>query len=342
MPDLFSTNVLNAVVAQLLGNPQFLVDRYFGTVQNETAEEIHFDTEDGKRRITPFVSPLVEGQIVASLGYKTSTYKPAYVKDKRVFDANRPLKRSPGEQIGGTLSPGERLRALIARDMQEQLDMLRRRLEVMAAEVLVTGKSTIVGDKYPQAILDFGRASGNTIVASTPWSTAGTSHPLDDLQDWAQIMLQATGVMAQDVIMTVDVWKVFRIHADIKDRLTLQRTANAFPTLDQSAQITEGGIYMGSIDGFNLFVYAGWYVDPADGVEKPIIPAKTCMLLSPLLLGVQAYGAIRDEQAGLQALSYFVKSWIEEDPSVRFVLMQSAPLLVPYRPNASFKAQVLP
>jgi len=161
--DLFSTNILNRVVVNLLGESQFLLDRYFTTVQSETTEEIHFDVLDGKRRIAPFVSPLVEGLIVASLGYTTATYKPAYVKDKRVFDMNKPLKRSPGEQVGGTLSPADRLRALIARDMNEQVTMLHRRLEVMAGEVLTTGKSTISGEKYPTVSLDFGRAAAAVV-----------------------------------------------------------------------------------------------------------------------------------------------------------------------------------
>ena len=340
MADLFSTDVLNRVVASLLGDSQFLLDRYFGMTQTEVSEEIHFDVMDGKRRISPFVSPLVEGQIVSTLGFKTTTLKPAYIKDKRVFDMNRPLKRSPGEPIGGSLAPADRQRALVARDMQDQLSMLNRRMEVMAGEVLTTGKSTISGDKYPTVVLDFGRAAGNTVTASTLWSVT-TSLPLDDLQDWSQIMLQSTGVQATDVIMTTDVWKVFRANPSIKDRLTLQRTANVMPTLDQSAQIQEGGVYMGTVDQFNIFAYAGWYVDPADGVEKPIIPLTTVILTAPQLEGVRAYGAIRDEAAGLQAVPYFVKSWTEEDPSVRFLMLQSAPLVFPTRPNASFKAKVL-
>jgi hypothetical protein len=340
MADLFSTDVLNRVVASLLGDSQFLLDRYFGTTQTETSEEIHFDVMDGKRRISPFVSPLVEGQIVDTLGFKTSTLKPAYIKDKRVFDMNRPLKRSPGEPIGGNLAPADRQRALVARDMQDQLSMLNRRMEVMAGEVLTTGKSTISGDKYPTVVLDYGRAAGNTVTASVLWSVT-TSLPLDDLQDWSQIMLQSTGVMATDVIMTTDVWKVFRNNASIKDRLNLQRTANIMPTMEQAGQIQEGGVYMGSIDNFNIYVYAGWYVDPADGVEKPIIPIKTVILTAPQLEGVRAYGAIRDEEAGLQAVSYYVKSWVEPDPSVRFLMLQSAPLVFPSRPNASFKATVL-
>src|SRR4030095_15397254 len=172
-------------------------------------EQIHFDVVQGKRRISPFVSPLVEGQIAATQGIVTNTFTPAYIKDKRVFDMNRPLKRSAGEQIGGSMSPGERLRALIAYDMQDQLEMLRRRLEVMCGEVLVTGKSTIVGDKYPTVVVDFGRSASHTIIASPLWSAA-TPPILNNLHDWAAIVLQDTGVFPRDVIMAQDVWKVFR------------------------------------------------------------------------------------------------------------------------------------
>jgi hypothetical protein len=337
--DLFSTNVLNQVVADLKGSTQFLLDRYFPNIQSELTEEIHFDVMDGVRRIAPFVSPLVEGQIVETLNYKTSTYKPAYIKDKRVFDMNRPLKRTAGEQLTGSMAPAARLRALIANDMADQVNMMNRRLEVMAGEVLATGKVTIVGDKYPQAILDFGRAAGNTVIASPLWST--TSNPLDDLQNWSQIVLKSTGVMLTDVIMTVDSWIAFRNNTNVKDRLNLQRVLQTMPTMTQAAQIEEGGVFMGNADGFNIFVYSGWYVDPADGVEKTILPVGTLLLCSPAMEGVRAFGAIRDEEAGLQAVPYYVKSWIEPDPSVRFIMLQSAPLLVPYRPNASFKAKVV-
>jgi hypothetical protein len=337
--DLFSTNVLNQVVADLKGSTQFLLDRYFPNIQSELTEEIHFDVMDGVRRIAPFVSPLVEGQIVETLNYKTSTYKPAYIKDKRVFDMNRPLKRTAGEQLTGSMAPAARLRALIANDMADQVNMMNRRLEVMAGEVLATGKVTIVGDKYPQAILDFGRAAGNTVIASPLWST--TSNPLDDLQNWSQIVLKSTGVMLTDVIMTVDSWIAFRNNTNVKDRLNLQRVLQTMPTMTQAAQIEEGGVFMGNADGFNIFVYSGWYVDPADGVEKTILPVGTLLMCSPAMEGVRAFGAIRDEEAGLQAVPYYVKSWIEPDPSVRFIMLQSAPLLVPYRPNASFKAKVV-
>jgi len=246
----------------------------------------------------------------------------------------------PGEQIGGTMSPADRIRALIAFDMQDQLNMLRRRLEVMCGEVLTTGKSTITGDKYPTQVVDFLRSASHTIVASPLWSAA-TPPILNNLQDWAQVVLEDTGVFPNDVIMTVDVWKVFRADAGVTNVLNVFRRYTDLPTVMPYAQVTEGGVQMGNLEGFNIFVYSGWYVDPADGVEKPILPAGTVIMCSPTLEGVQAYGAIRDEEIGLQPVPYYVKSWIQYDPSVRYVMLQSAPIMVPFRPNASFMAKVL-
>lgn len=339
MADVFSTDVLTAVLQSLLGNPQFLLDRFFGITQAEASEQIHFDVIQGKRRVAPFVSPLVEGQVVASQGFVTNTFTPAYVKDKRVFDMNRPLKRMQGEQIGGTMSPADRIRALIAFDMQDQLNMLRRRLEVMCGEVLATGKSTISGDKYPTVVVDFQRSASHTINANPLWNATG-ANILDNLQDWAQICLEDTGVYPNDVIMTVDVWKTFRKDPSILQVLNIQRTWTAVPTMGFDAQVTEGGVLMGNIEGFNIFVYSGWYVDPSTGTEVPILPPGTVLMCSPALEGVQAFGAIRDEQIGLQPVPYYVKSWIQEDPAVRYVMLQSAPIMVPFRPNASFAAKV--
>jgi hypothetical protein len=340
MADIYGTSVLVGVVRNLQGVSQFLLDRYFPTEQTETSEEIHFDVEDARRRIAPFVSPLVEGQIVASLGYVTKTFTPAYIKDKRVVDMNRPFKRSVGEAFGGDMSPAARLRAHIAGELADQRTMIDRRLEVMAAQTLVDGKILIEGEKYPPVMVDFQRLPSHAVIASPLWSNSAAL-PLDDLAAWSAIALQDTGVMTLDVIMPPNVWKVFRNNAQVKERIDLYRPMNQPPTLRAGNLQEEGGIYMGNVDGFNIFVYAGWYVDPKDNVEKQIWPANKILLSSPQMQGVRAFGAIKDERAGLQAMPYFPKSWIQEDPSVRFLMLQSAPLLVPYRVNATISAQVL-
>ncbi|MCB1723218.1 MAG: major capsid protein [Gammaproteobacteria bacterium] len=335
--DLFSTDVLTGLVRNPNNMPQtWLLDMFFPNVQTETSEEIHFDVEDEDISLAPFVSPLVEGQIVVEKGFTTKTFKPAYLKPKTPLDPTRPLKRAMGEQIGGVLSPQQRL-ALQVRGVTEQhRNRIDRRLEVMAGQALVSGSVTVTGDKYPTTVVDFGRNAANSIavLGGSQWGDVGVN-PLDDLQDWSDIGLGNSGLGTQVVVMTVDVWKVFRNDADVKARLDTRRVAQT--DMDLGAQLQYGGVYRGQIDGFLIYTYAGTYTDENGAVQK-IIPDGTVIMSGPGLLGYRAFGAIYDEEAGFMALEYFAKSWVEKDPSRRIILTQSAPLVVPYRVNASVAA----
>jgi len=339
MADVFSTDVLIRTVNSLKVAPSFLLDRFFPVVQTEESEEIHFDVKNRTRRIAPFVSPLVAGQVVEDQGFKTNTFSPAYIKQKTALDTTRPLRRAIGEQIGGVLSPQDRVRMAIAQTLDDHIDMINRRLEVMAAEALRLGRVTVSGDNYPTKVVNFGRDSAHTIAlgAGSKWGEAGVK-PLDDLQDWSQIVLKTEGAQPMDVVMDVDAWKIFRADSEVQARLDTRRVMENAMRLD--AQMTEGGVYMGTVDGFNIFVYSGWYIDDT-GTEQPILPSGTVLMSGPQLEGVRAFGAIRDHAAGLMAMPYFPKSWVTEDPSQRWIMTQSAPLVVPTRVNASLSASVL-
>ena len=336
--DTFGTAVLTKVITYLPKPQSWLLDRYFPDTIVSDTEDIYFDVQNGKRRMSPFVSPLVQGKIVDSLGFKTNILRPAYIKDKRVFDPTRPLRRAIGEQLtGGNVSPRDRSDENLRNEMEDQMNMLTRRMEWMAAQALATGGYTISGEKYQTVIVNFGRAAGQQVAltGAARWGQAGVS-PLDLLQDWSMLMLQASGVMAGDVVMDVAAWKIFR-----KDPVVQQRwgayNQNA-ASINFNAQKTTGGVYMGQIDGFQIYVYQDYYVDD-NNVEQPMLPLNTVLLLSPDMEGVRHFGAIKDHDS-LAAVPYFPKSWIEPDPSVRYLMLQSAPLMVPYRPNASFSATV--
>jgi hypothetical protein len=290
--------------------------------------------------MAPFVSPLAQGKVVRSKGRKTETLTPAYIKDKRPFDATRPLKRAIGEQIGGNLSPMDRLAMNLKYELTDQVEMLTRRLEWMSVQALLNGKLTIVGEEYPAVQVDFGRDPNNTIVKdpASLWSNQNVN-PLDDLAAWSLQVLKGCGAQAKRVYMTTDVYKVFRENPFVQRRWNTLNKNQASLTMEAAMDI--GASYIGEIDGFNIFVYADWYIDPIDGVEKPMMPAGTVLLVSDRVDGVRAFGAIRDEEAGYQSMPFFPKSWVEKDPSVRYLLMQSAPLPYPGRPNASLFAKVL-
>lgn len=333
MADVFSTNVLTGVVNSLQTPPQFLLDNFFRTVQTEQSEEVHFDVMNDVMKLAPFVMPTVEGQVVTEQGYTTKTFKPAYIKPKTPWDPNKAIKRTAGEAIGGSLSPEQRRNIQINNILGEHKVMLERRLEVMASEVIRTGQVTIVGDKYPQVVVSFGRDAALTFTldGSAEWGDSGVN-PLDTLQDAALLVQEKSGATANQVVMDVKAWKLFRSDSYVKERLDKQRALSSVPALSQNAILGSGAQYMGTVDLFEIYVYSGYYKTDA-GVLTKIIPDYT-VLLAGDMMGVRAYGAILDESAGMQALPLFSKSWVTEDPSRRWIMTQSAPILVPYRVNA--------
>lgn len=338
--DIYSTMYLNGVVDNLKRPATFLMTMFFSMISVATEEEIKFDVASGKRRISPFVSPLREGKLVESLGYTTNTFKPAYVKDKRVIDPNKPLKRLIGEQIGGNLAPVNREQAIVVNEVQDQTQMLTRRQEVMASEALRTGKVTVTGDGFDTVVVDFGRNANHTITlaSGSKWGETGVS-PHQNIEDWALTVLQNSGAEISDVVMGIGAFREYKQDQAVKDALDLRR-ASGDAELESLVKPIQGAKYQGRVGGFNIWTYSDWYVDPATDTETAIFPTNGVLLASPQVEGVRHYGAIRDPEAGYQAREIFTKSWITKDPAQRLIMSQSAPLTVPYRPDATLYATV--
>jgi hypothetical protein len=110
--------------------------------------------------------------------------------------------------------------------------------------------------------------------------------------------------------------------------------------VELGTQITRGAQFKGVWGNFRLWVYNDWYVDD-NNVEQPMIPAGTVILSGPDMMGTRAYGAIMDPQFAYGPMAYAPKSWVKEDPAQRFLLMQSSPIVIPSRVNASLAATVL-
>ena len=89
--DIFTTGVLTRIVQALPMPAPFILNNFFGEIQTEVSEEIHFDVNKNRPRLAPFVLPSLPGKVMSSAGFKTSTFKPAYIKDKRVYTPNLAL-----------------------------------------------------------------------------------------------------------------------------------------------------------------------------------------------------------------------------------------------------------
>ena len=348
MLDIFTTAVLARVVELLPPPSTFLLDTFFPGVQTGDTEEIYFDIDTSKPRIAPFVHPTVAGKVVADRGFQTNSFKPAYVKDKRILLPGAPIKRRPGERIGGSLDPMQRRQAQLSQNLQDQLDMLTRREVVMAAEALRLGQVTVTGESYPTKVVNFGRDAALTValVGAARWGQAGVSL-ISSLETWAGLVMTKSGALATTVVMDPKAWALFRADAEVQQKLNTLY-AGQRGSLDTGPQARGMGKlrarYVGSIGDFDIWVYQDTYVDEA-GATQQMLPDYTVIMAAPgdapgTLEGVRCYGQILDEEANYKAQRYFTKSWLEKDPANRILLMQSAPLVVPFRPNASFCATV--
>lgn len=333
-PSLYSTWYFDRVVRRLRQQPRFFLNRYFPTEVVHESEEILFDVVESSEGITPFVHPLHEGKILTHKGYKTKSYKPAYVKEKVVHDPELPLKRMAGESLGGSMSAEQRMRLHVINDVNRLRERLNNRLEVMAAEVAKTGRAVIKGEGFDH-VVDFGRAEELNIELSEAdkWSNPEVKIT-EFLEEKSQLVRDKSNnaARATDLIMGASAWNYFRGNNEVKRAADLLRNVDTTLVLTPTQQ-SEDVQYKGRFGDFDVFVHYGRYLD--DGVEKRFLEPTEVLLSGQSIEGVRHYGSIKDLKIDNGARPFFLKSWETEDPSHRYIMIQSAPLLVPYDPNAT-------
>lgn len=64
------------------------------------------------------------------------------------------------------------------------------------------------------------------------------------------------------------------------------------------------------------------------------------VMCGPDMMGTRAFGQILDPAFNYSALPFAPKTWVEQDPAQRYILMQSSPIVIPARVNACFAASV--
>jgi hypothetical protein len=350
LPSLaFTTATLIAVAPTLKRPSSFLLDRFFPGVQMADSEFVAIDIIIGKRRMAPFVSPLVEGKLVEQLGTDVKLFKPPYVKDKRAPDLRRPVMRQVGERIGGgQLKGAEREAANLNAEMTDQLQMLTRRMEWMAAQELQYGKVLVSGEGFPTSLVDFGRDESLTIALSGnhKWGVAANldddgRDPLPErtIDQAAQRMLRLSGAQGTDLVFTPSAWDAFKNGKNIYGAINFPKLAESGNVINPATQVAPGAVYKGRWGQFDLWLYNEWFVDD-DNVERSMLEDGVVLMAGADLMGVRAFGQIIDPQHSYEAMPFAPKTWLRDDPAQRMLMLQSSPLPIPTRVNASLAMTV--
>lgn len=353
-----------AELLTLISQPRFAPQlrqfwlQFFPGQHNSDREKIYFDEiDENEYRLAPFVAPMDQGKIMAAKGFLTESFKPAYVKPKHVVDPFRALTRRAGESLLGSQSIQQRRDAIVVDNIRREREMIENRWEWMACKAVTDGQITIVGENYPTTVVDFRRdASLTNILAGAALWSANTATPIDDLNTMNQLSFKFSRAPITKAIFGLEAWANFILptHGDVQGLL------NAF-VIGNESRFNSSGInngepfqYMGYLQGtgglgrLDMYTYSNFYESLGDNIEdagaagegQPYFDPKCVIGVGGRLNGVKAFGAILDMDS-MSAVPMFPKSWTTEDPSVRYTMTQSAPLMVPLVANNSWKMKVV-
>jgi len=336
MADVFTTETLLGLTQQVDKPVGLFLDLFFPQEVLFETEEIIYDQLDADYKLAPFVLPTSQGKVIADRGQEARIFKPAYVKPKSVVSPAKALTRAAGESFQAPLSLQARIDLQVMRILEQHAIRHTRRQEWMAAQAMLTGTVTVSGEDYPTVVVDFQRDASltKTLVGPALWS-AGTADPLTNIEDWAAEMESPV----TDIAMSQESYRAALNSDKFVKSLNRDFMGNT-SSLDMGPGNGESRRLVGILSGtMRVWVYTAIYTDDA-GAEQKFLPSDKVVLGSADAKGVRAFGAIQDHDF-LQAATVWPKMWKEDDPSVMYLMTQSAPLMIPQRPNATLAATVL-
>ncbi len=323
--------------------------KFFNRQINFETKEIMFEKVFGDDRgLAPFVVPTMQGRPQGLSASTAVSFAPAYVKINDQIDPGMTVERTPGEAAFGSLSMEQKWNAVKAELLRKQKVKFANRNEWLAARAIIDGKVTIKGEDYPERLVDFRRdASLTSVLAGAAKWDVGTGDPMATLKSMRMSVNNLSGARITQHVFGATAWDLFNARVDVKELMNtnyggMQTSVNRM----SNGWEDQGQEYMGRIAGLNgagaidIWVDTSKYVDPDTGTEQFFLDQNTVVGVNSMVEGVRCFGAIFDRKAGLRAMECFFKNYEQENPSMEYLLGQSAPLMVPKVPNATFSVKV--
>lgn len=319
----------------------------FPNIMTFDEEYIDFTKISDVRKIAPLVVPTAQGRPIYSAAERLVRVKPAYVKPKDPVTASRVIQRAAGLgelNTNTNWSPQQRYNAIVADILRTHRRAIERRWEWMASEAVQHGSITLEDEAYPKTVVDFERDAANTITLSggARWGQTGVSI-IESVEGFRKICRDAKfGGPTNRLTVGSEVWEVMRQDDELRELLKVDyRPSNNGLQLNLGIREGLDVEFVGMLSGtLAVYVYSDYYHSET-GAVVPFMNPNDVVLTGPNVAGVRCFGAIQDKAAGMQPLAMFPKMWDQEDPSVTFIMTQSAPLMVPVNPNNTLRARVL-
>lgn len=352
--NFYDTHYLLAAVEQLTPPTTFLRDRYFPT---NAATDIFSTTDvlveyrDGSRMVAPFVAPRKGGVTVLRKGYEVSRYEPPFIAPRRMLTIDDLKKKGFGEALMSTLTPEQRQRTILLNDAQELSEMISRREEAMAAEVMQTNACVMKHIADDEDVTDDKEikfySEGSNPASYTPSGNWASTYEgiYSDLAAMARL-LTSRGLAATELVCGIDAADAILNNAKVQALMDIRNYEAG--RIDPST-LPEGVAHIATLNVkgrlIRVLCYEEQYTDYTDEETKYYIDAKNVILTAPAA-GRTAYGAVSQvEQSDGEFHTYtgrrVPKYLSNAEGNTRTLTVTSCPLLMPKNKNPFIVAKVL-
>lgn len=342
---IYNTISLLKATQQIPPVRTFLKDTFFPKVETFVTEEVLLDVRKGSQKMAPFVAPRVGGVTIEREGFQTVKYKAPRIAPQRPVTIDDISSRGFGEDIISLKTPEQRQGELIARDLQDYEDMITRREEWMASQVLFYGSAILKGytdsnnKNFVEQDLNYQFTNTETLLGAEIWGAGGDIY--SQLDQWRLDLIKKTGVGPSIAVFGRDALAKFR--ADTKMREMMDIRNMNFGEI-KPLVMADGTTFIGRLPelGLDIYTYDAWYKDD-DGSLKPYVPADRVMLGTPGL-GSFAYGAITQiekERFKTYEGKRVPKMWADNENEAVMTRMSSRPVPKPDDVDSWYVAKVV-
>ena len=303
------------------------------------------------RKAAPMVRVDGPSAFISNQGEIHATVVTPNIALKKAFEATDLLY---SRREGTTLYMGESERnaaanRFIARELGELEDRILNREEWLCAQVL-TGTISYSVDGQDHFTVTYPKSANQTVAltGADVWDNAA-SNPLNDIIDAKVVMDENTQLQPDIALCSPSAAEAIRNNEKLQVILDRQNVLGGAITFNSNVDM-DGSMFIGVIGGVAFFQY-GRAIDVPNGsggfTNTALIRDKYVEFISTQASAEcwMYYGGIADMRtigAGRTvAMKRFSKSWEQDDPSARMVVVKSRPLPVARKPDFVYSLKVL-
>jgi hypothetical protein len=273
--DLYRTTVLLEAIRLTPIKQTFIRDRYFPVTKEFITEDCIVDIKRRQRVMAPIVSRRRRGQVVERYPYSSFRVEPPFIAPARTLTLEDLEKRMPGEDLFDPMSIEERQMQLLTEDTEELLDMIDRREEWMAAQVLTTGGITAPSDD-PTDPYEFSVSYNFNqfiqLTGTSTWDQYTTNNPFLDLQTAIDLVTQNSTLIPNTAIMNPYTFRFFVASQQVQ-RTFFARQIDIGSIDPEDRKGPAARMVCSLVDPpIDLWTYNEWYFNPQAGTNTKLIP----------------------------------------------------------------------